>query len=221
MTNLGSAIIIGYGPGVGAGAAEAFAKLGYPLALLARDPAKVELAAKSMADRGFPAKGFAADAGDDESLSQALAAATAAMGEPDILIYNAARARPGPVLDLAPEALVEDFRICVVGALNAARAVAPGMIARGRGSILFTGGGFALYPSPQAPALSIGKAGIRALALMLAAELAPKHIRVGTVTIAGAVSPHTAFSPERIGEAFVSLHQSAVDAGTAEIVFRG
>jgi len=221
VSKLGSAIIIGYGPGVGAGIADAFAALGYPLALIARDPDRLEAAAKSLSERGFPAKGFAADAGDDESLTRALAKATAAMGEPDILIYNAARFRPGPVLALAPDALLEDFRICVAGALTASRAVAPGMISRGHGSILLTGGGFALTPSPQAPALSIGKAGIRALALMLAAELAPHKIRVGTVTIAGTVASQTAFSPERIGQAFVALHQSAVDAGTAEIVFRG
>jgi len=95
------------------------------------------------------------------------------------------------------------------------------MIARGGGTLLFTGGGLALHPSPQAPSLSIGKAGLRALALMLAQELAPAGIRVGTVTIAGMVAPGTAFAPQRVAEAFMALHRGAPDPSTAEIVFRG
>ena len=50
------------------------------------------------------------------------------------------------------------------GAMVAAQAAAPKMMARGSGSILFTGGGFALQPHPDYLSLSIGKAGIRALA---------------------------------------------------------
>jgi hypothetical protein len=38
------------------------------------------------------------------------------------------------------------------------------MTERGSGTILFTGGGFALEPHPEYLSLSIGKAGIRALA---------------------------------------------------------
>lgn len=221
MSVSGSAIIIGYGPGVGAGVASAFALLGHPLGLIARDGGKLQAAAADFSGRGFRAEGFPADAGVEASLTAAIDAAIVRTGEPDVLIYNAARWRPGPVLDLSPEALVEDFRICVAGALTSARALAPGMISRGRGSILFTGGGLALYPSPQAPSLSIGKGGIRALALMLAAELAPRNIRVGTVTIAGTVDPDTAISPARIGEAFVALHQSKADPKTAETILKG
>ena len=51
------------------------------------------------------------------------------------------------------------------GALVAAQAVAPKMSERGLGTILLTGGGFALQPLPDYLSLSIGKAGIRALAM--------------------------------------------------------
>jgi NAD(P)-dependent dehydrogenase (short-subunit alcohol dehydrogenase family) len=90
------------------------------------------------------------------------------------------------------------------------------MQARSRGSILFTGGGFALYPSPQAPALSLGKASIRALALILAQELAPAGVRVGTVTIMGTVTPGTSLDPNRIAAAFLDLHRGLPDPATAE-----
>lgn len=217
----GPAIIIGYGPGVSAAVAEAFAREGYPLALIARDAAKLDRVVEVLRASGFEAQGFAANSGDAAALTSALVAARDAFGDAEVLVYNAALWRPGPVLATTPESFDADFQVCVTGALVAARALAPAMIAATRGTLLFTGGGLALYPSPQAPSLSVGKAGIRALALMLAAELAPEGIRVGTVTIAGEVAAGTPFAPEKIAEAFLALHRSPPDPATAEIVFRG
>lgn len=217
----GPAIIIGYGPGVSGAVAEAFAREGHPLALIARDAAKLDAAAAAFRARGIEAQGFAADASNAASLTGALDAVRNRFGDCEVLLYNAAFWRPGPVLETTPESFDADFHVCVTGALIAAQLLAPAMISAGRGTLLFTGGGLALYPSPQAPSLSVGKAGIRALALMLAEELAPKGLRVGTVTIAGEVAPGTAFGPEKIAEAFLALQRGAPDPTTAEIVFRG
>ncbi len=221
MSEKGPMVIVGYGPGIAAAAAEAFSAEGHPLALVARDGDKVNEAAEALRRQGREAIGLVADAGEEAALSQALGEVRAALGDVDVLLYNAARWRPGPVLETTPDALVEDLRIDVVGALAAARALAPAMVARGRGTLLFTGGGLALYPSSQAPSLSIGKAGIRALALMLAEELAPAGVRVGTVTIAGMVAPGTPFAPERIAHALMALHHGPPDPATAETLFRG
>lgn len=217
----GPAIIIGHGPGVSGAVAEAFAREGHPVALVARDAAKLDAAVAALAATGIHAQAFAADAGDAASLARALNSARAAMGDPEVMLYNAAVWRPGPVLETTPDSFDADFRVCVTGALVATRLLAPAMIAKGHGTLLFTGGGLALYPSPQAPSLSVGKAGIRALALILAEELAPKGIRVGTVTIAGTVAAGTAFAPEKIAETFMLLHRGAPDPKTAEVVFRG
>jgi NAD(P)-dependent dehydrogenase (short-subunit alcohol dehydrogenase family) len=217
----GPAIIIGYGPGVGGAVAEAFAREGYPLALIARDANKLDEAVKVLLAKGIQAQAFCADAGDAVSLTTALNEVRHTLGDAEVLHYNAAYWRLGPVLETTPESFDDDFRVCVTGALVAARALAPAMIAAGRGTLLFTGGGLALYPSPQAPSLSVGKAGIRALALMLAEELAPHNVRVGTVTIAGEVATGTPFASDKIAKAFMSLHLSPVDPKTAEIVFRG
>lgn len=215
---MGTVIVVGYGPGVGAGAAEAFADIGYPVALIARDREKLRDAEERYRARGWQAAGFAADAADAAALQQAVETASETLGPPDVLIYNAARGGAGPVMALEPERMIDDFRVSVAGALVAVHAVAPGMMARGAGSILFTGGGLALHPSPSAPSLTIGKVGIRALALMLAQELAPHLVRVGTVTIATGVEPNGPASPERIGAAFLSLHRSPPDPSTFEIV---
>lgn len=141
-----------------------------------------------------------------------IGAAEARFGDPEVLVYNAAAWRPGPVLALRPEQLVADFQVCTVGALVAARAVAPAMQARKRGTIIFTGGGYALFPSAGAPSLSIGKAGIRALALMLATELEPSGVRVGTV------APGTRFDPDAIARRYLDIH-CGTGGAVAELQF--
>jgi short-subunit dehydrogenase len=75
------------------------------------------------------------------------------------------------------------------GALVAAQVVVPKMSERGSGSILLTGGGYALEPNPDYLSLSIGKAGIRAMAHGLFEYLKKKGIHVATVTVATLVSP--------------------------------
>ena len=209
----GVAVIVGHGPGIGDAVARAFAAAGHPVALIARDGARTQAAAEAL---GGMAKGFGADAGDEGSLAAALDRIGAHFGTPAALVYNAAIWRPGPVLGVTAAEAEADYRVCVVGAWVAAGWAAPLMRGRG-GSILFTGGGLADRPSAGAPTLSIGKGAIRALALMLADELAPDGIRVGTVTVAGQVGPAT-LPAERVAEAFLALHRGAPDRRTAEYI---
>jgi NAD(P)-dependent dehydrogenase (short-subunit alcohol dehydrogenase family) len=90
-----NAVVIGYGPGVGAAVARAFAGDGCTFALVARNPDKLRTAALELNERGHDAAGFAADAGDEASLTSALAEARGRFGAPDVLVYNAAHWRPG------------------------------------------------------------------------------------------------------------------------------
>jgi NAD(P)-dependent dehydrogenase (short-subunit alcohol dehydrogenase family) len=78
---------------------------------------------------------------------------------------------------------------------------------RGRGTLLFTGGGLALGPKPGLAAAAMGKAALRSLALSLAAELAPEGIHAATVTIRGFVQPGTPLSPGTVAEVFWELHR--------------
>jgi NAD(P)-dependent dehydrogenase (short-subunit alcohol dehydrogenase family) len=163
---------------------------------------------------------FTADAADTASVKRALATIAAQMGPPEVLVYNAAVATPGVPSSFDPEQMVRDFRVNVVGALAAAQAVIPAMRAAKRGTILFTGGGFAIEPIPMMASLGIGKAGIRNLALSLARELEPDGIHVATVTIAGLVKAGTPFNPAAIAEEFWNLHIQPAGQFQRESVFR-
>jgi NAD(P)-dependent dehydrogenase (short-subunit alcohol dehydrogenase family) len=214
-------VVVGYGPGVGQGVAKAFGRAGYSLGLLARNPEKHATSLAELRAEGLVAEVFAADAGDEKLLAEGLNAAQQSLGAAEVVVYNAVAFRMSPPTAIAADDLLVDFRTNVAGALIAARCVVPAMKARGRGAILFTGGGWAIYPSAAVASTAIGKAGLRHLALMLAEELQGSGIRAGTITIMGEVAPGTAFDPERIGVAFLDAVKRPADQFEPEIQFTG
>lgn len=215
----GSCMIVGAGPGIGQAVALAFAGEGHDLALLARQPQRLtELCSEIGSKCERRVRAYAADASSESSLHQGIAAARAELGDPEVLVYNVAQHAPGRPLAVPLDDLVANFRTNVVGALVAARAVAPAMIARGRGSILFTGGGFATAPAADYASLSMDKAALRSLTYTLAQELGGHGVHVATVTVHGFVQTGTQYDPRRIAQAFVQLHRQAKGHFETEIV---
>lgn len=210
--------IVGMGDGMGLAIARRFAREGFAIAMIARNAAKLEGFKTTLQTEGYDAHSFIADAGADASLQAAFASIHSQLGDPDVLVYNAATPKMASILDETADTLASDFKINVAGALAATKAVLPAMQAKRQGTILFTGGGFALYPSPDFGSLSLGKAGIRSLANMLAAALQPDGIRVGTVTICGTVNPDDPkYNPDQIAESYWAFH--ITPAADSEIVY--
>lgn len=199
--------IVGMGEGMGLAIARRFAKEGFVLAIIARNADKLEAFKATLQAEGYETHSFVADAGEEPSLQSALSSVQAQLGDPDVLVYNVAALKMESILNETMDTLAIDFKTNVAGALAATKAVLPAMKARGQGTILFTGGGFSLYPSPDFGSLSLGKAGIRSLAKQLAEAVKPDGIRVGTVTICGTVSPDDPkYNPDQIAENYWAFH---------------
>jgi NAD(P)-dependent dehydrogenase (short-subunit alcohol dehydrogenase family) len=211
--------VIGYGPGVGHGAAAAFASAGFELALFSRTPTRHEGLREQLSTSN---KAFAVDAGDPAALALALEEAMDKVGRPDALIYNAVAFRAAKPTEISGQQLLADFSTNVLGALVATQTVLPSMRnLAGLGTIIFTGGGWALYPDAAVASTAIGKTSLRHLALMLHQELRDTNVRVGTVTILGQVAPGTPFDPGEIGRAFLTLAQQPTAEFQAELKFTG
>jgi short-subunit dehydrogenase len=212
--------IVGFGTGVSTGVARAFGKEGYALALVARNPAKLVDNAQVLKADGYVAQTFVADAGNETSLVQAFTKIRTELGDPEVLIYNAAAFTTGKPSLITSERLIADFQVNVAGALIAVQQVLPAMQTNRRGTILLTGGGLALSPFADASSLAIGKAGIRSLAFSLAQELTSSGIHVGTVTICGTVQPRTHFDPETIAQSYLTLHKQLPEAWQTEVIYK-
>ncbi len=212
-------IIVGFGPGMGLALAKAFGREGCALALLSRDPGRHASLLAPLDQESFTVRTWAADAGDEAALTAALAAAERELGPAEVLIYNALAPTFLPPTALKADQLVADFRVNVAGALVATQRVLPGMRVRGRGTVLFTGGGWAFQPWSGAASPGIGKAGLRNLAQSLAQELAGTDVHIGTVTIAGQVQAGTHFDPDKIAQAYVTLYRQAPAEFETEFIY--
>lgn len=214
------AVIVGMGPGVSAAVARRFGREGFEIAALARRADALQGQVDALNAAGIAARGYPADAADAAALAANLARVSAERGTPDVLVYNAAGIRRKPLAELSAQELMADLQISIGGALAATHAVLPGMMARGRGTLLYTGGGFAFEPIPAMAGVGVGKAGLRNLAFSLYADLKDRGIHAATVTICGLVKPGTAFDPDRIAETYWQLHAQPPGAFEREAMVR-
>lgn len=211
---------IGSGPGMGLATAERFAKEGFHVILSARNAGKTRQLADQLKSKGYEAASRTVDTSDPVSVAALVADVEKQFGQIDVLHYNAASMRKATLGEQPSETFNTDLAVNIGGAQAAAKAAAARMLERGSGSILLTGGGFALQPSPDYLSLSIGKAGIRALAHALFEPFQAKGVHVATVTVAAFVDPGSQ-AAEAVAEQFWQLHSQPKGNWTAETTYSG
>ena len=217
------AIIAAAGPGMGAAIARRFARAGFDLALIGRSATQTSPLVEALSEYGTQVHAYAADLTDPATVTSTFSAVHTAQGAASVMVYNGGVWNEGPPLAMSAADFHRDLALCITGGYACAQAVYTQMKSRGSGSILFTGGGLALFPEFGGAVASLvaGKAGLRGLGFALHEGLKPDGIHVGMVTIAGTVAQGTAFDPDLIAEHYYALHMDAPGAWRAEIVHRG
>ncbi len=212
-------IVVGAGPGLGAAVARRFAAEGVGVSMLARKTATLGAVAGTVAAYDVPVSTYQADAGSPDQLQRALAAVLDDHGVPEVVVYNAAVIRADAPGELSAPELLETWLVNVAGVYVAAMATIPAMQQRGHGTFLVTGG----MPEPVAShlSLSLGKAGARALAVMLAQRFGPHGVHVATITVAGEIVAGTSFDPDRIADLYWRLHAQTPEQWETELLFDG
>jgi NAD(P)-dependent dehydrogenase (short-subunit alcohol dehydrogenase family) len=217
--NSAAAFLIGAGPGIGRSVARRFAEEGFDIGLVARSSRSLDAVARDVSESGTRPVGVTADAADEAGLRDALDHLERELGTPEIVVYNAAVIQWDALGDLTLREHLDAWAVNVGGAITAAAHLGPRMAARGGGTILLTGG--MPTPIPGVTSLSLGKAGLRALTELLAAQFGPAGVHVATVTVAGAVAPGTAFDPDEIAEQYWTLHTQPREAWVHELLYAG
>jgi NAD(P)-dependent dehydrogenase (short-subunit alcohol dehydrogenase family) len=197
--------IVGAGPGLGSALARRFAKAGWSIALVARRAEVLDTGLAELSSFGVNAYGVEADVTDRPAVERAFQQIVDAVGVPDVVMYNASIYQAEGVLDLSNDALRLALDIHVVGALNTAQCAVAAMQHADHGVLVFTVNSLARSPEAMSAALSIGKGGQLNLALGLERELDRTGIRVGVVTVCGAIKVGTAFDPDRLAEVYWEL----------------
>lgn len=212
-----SALLVGVGDGLSASFARLLARQRVPMLLAARDVAKL---APLAAETG--AATHACDAGQPAQVAALFAAADAAHGPPDLVLYNPSRRVRGPITELDPAEVEAAIRITAFGAFLVARQAAIRMVPDGRGVILLTGASAGVKGFAQSAPFAMGKFALRGLAQSLARELHPKGVHVAHIVIDGGIrsarrpaddaAPDALLDADAIAEAYWQLatqHRSA------------
>jgi NAD(P)-dependent dehydrogenase (short-subunit alcohol dehydrogenase family) len=216
-----NALIIGAGSGISAAAARAFRGADMHVALAARNTGKLSPLAAEIG-----AVTFEVSASDPLSVERLFEQVDAAIGSPDVVVYNAAARAPGPLIDLDPEAVRNAIEVCAFGGFLAIQQAARRMLPEGRGAILLTGASASIKGFPTSAAFAMGKFALRGLAQSAARELGPQGIHVAHFVIDGGVSKQgpnegaVMLASESIASSFLAVLRQPRDAWTLELDLR-
>jgi NAD(P)-dependent dehydrogenase (short-subunit alcohol dehydrogenase family) len=226
------AVVVGVGPGLGRSVALRFAREGYAIALMSRGTDKLQPVEAEIREGGGEAKSIACDATRPDAVAGAFAAAREALGPADVLVYNAGAFQMSGILETTPEQFETCWKANCFGGFLSAQQVLPGMLVKGRGTIIFTGATASLRGSARFANLAVGKFGLRAVAQSTAREFGPRGIHVAHVIIDGQIDTprlrqmqpdregHTILSPDAIAETYWQLHSQDPTAWTLELDLR-
>ena len=174
-----TALITGGGTGIGFGIAHCLVKAGARVVLVGRREGEL---AKARAELGDRASFVAQDVTRFDEMPMLVQRAEQSAGSPvSILVNNAGVHLKKFAADTTPEEFQTVFNTHVLAAHALTRALIPGMVARGHGSVLFTSSMAAFMGVPQVMAYAAAKSAYFGMVSTLSSELAAKGVRVNAI----------------------------------------
>ena len=199
-------VIIGAGPGLGYGVAKKFGKEGYFVILVARNQESLVKMSDKLNTENIDNTFAIGDSSEDEKFKEVLEGIKSEFGTPDVVVYNVGITSPDPE-NVTTKDLVHHFKTDVAGAWTTIKTFLDDEFIAKKGSIIFTGGGLALYPSDGYIPLSIDKAALRSLAYILYNIYKDKGVFIGIVTVGGAINGDEYFSADNIAEMYWQMNE--------------
>lgn len=201
-----SILIIGAGTGLSLATARKFGKQGYKVGLISRSKSNLEILSKALSNASIENYYETADVSNSDELHIAINSINYHLQGVDVLLYNAANVKQKNILEETIETLSKDFQVNVIGLQQSYNFLHHTLKTR-KGSVLVSGGGLALHPSPDYGSLSLGKAALKNLTYQLKEKAKVDHIYVGLLTIDGFIAKDSkTHSPELLADKFWMLH---------------
>jgi NAD(P)-dependent dehydrogenase (short-subunit alcohol dehydrogenase family) len=175
-----ASIVTGGGAGIGRACALLLAQLGSRIGVVDRDADAAAETVRMINEAGRDACFTAGDVRETETVTAAVAMMLGRYDRIDVLVNNAGGMFVQRAEDISPNGWSAVLRLNLDAAFRFSQAVAPGMRAAGRGSIVNVASVAGIAGNPGAAHYGAAKAGLINLARTLAIEWAPA-IRVNCV----------------------------------------
>jgi len=170
--------------------------------------------------------------GNFSEVAGAFAAIREKLADPEVLLYNAGSGVWGTIVDITAKEYEAAWRVNAFGAFLCAKDVAPAMVARGHGVMLFTGATAGVKAGPRSIVFGPAKFAMRGLAQSLARDLGPRGVHVAWINIDGGIdiprvrrgNPHfkddDLLKPDAIADTYWHLAHQDRSAWTMELELR-
>ncbi len=217
-----TALITGGSEGLGRATARKLAESGANVALLSRDPAKLDDAvgeiSGAVAGTQVRVESVSCDVTDPAQIQSAWDTVTGSLGQVDILFNNAGATAIGPFLDITDEVWQADLDLKLFAAIRLSRLALPGMAERKWGRIINVLAGAAKTPGPRSAPTSVSRAAGMALTKVLAGEGAPDNVLVNALLVGIIKSGqherrHQRNAPDKSFEEFIAPQEQQVPLG--------
>jgi NAD(P)-dependent dehydrogenase (short-subunit alcohol dehydrogenase family) len=175
------AIVTGGSRGIGRAVAEAFALAGARVVVTSRRADACEETVAGIEGAGGEALAISTHMGDLEQVERLVAATVERFDGIDIVVNNAANALALPFGQITPEAWEKSFSVNLRGPVFLLQHALPHLEASGRASVINVASAGAFLFSAGIHMYAAGKAALLSYTRSLAAELAPKKIRVNAI----------------------------------------
>ncbi|QDU28754.1 3-oxoacyl-[acyl-carrier-protein] reductase FabG [Anatilimnocola aggregata] len=179
-----TALVVGGASGIGLAIARAFAREGSNVLLWDRSAETPARAAELATESSTTCLGQIVDATDFVQVKKTAAEINASFGQIQHVVYAAGMGSGKfgfPFWKLEPSDWDRVLRVNLLGAVNVAHALAPGMAERQQGTFLFISSVAGQIGSQTDPPYSAAKAGLINFAQAAAKDLAPHNVRVNTI----------------------------------------
>ncbi len=172
------AVVTGGGTGIGQAIAQAMHAAGARVVLVGRREAELAAAVKTMGEGAAYAVHDITETAGTGALVQRI---TKEHGPITCLVNNAGRHLKKAAVDTTPQEFLDVLNTHIIGAHELTRLVAPGMIERKHGSIIFTASMASLFGIPLVVAYASAKSAMLGMVRTLSTELSSDGIRVNAI----------------------------------------
>lgn len=175
------AVVTGASSGIGAATAVELARAGHPVVLGARRVERCLDIAATIRENGGEADAMYLDLAAPASIEDFASGAEERMGPVEVLVSNAGDTRLGRGVGTPPPDFAQQVQTNLLGSHELVSLLAPPMVERGRGDLVFVTTDALSAPRPGMAAYTSAKWGLEGLARVMQMELEGTGVRVSIV----------------------------------------